>query len=231
LTLAWVILQGLFGKYTVTLKLYPAIVTLHLLGGLALLALLALQHESYCARPLELSPPTRRWAAAAVAALWLQIAFGGWVSSNYAVLACTGFPRCNGAWWPPMDFADGFTLLRELGESGSGVLLSFDALVAIHFVHRWFAVAAVGALGVLAVALWKEPSASARRFGAAIGALVVLQVLSGLSNIVLGWPLAAALGHSGGAAALVMGTTMLLARSASAWVHGTRGVGRVGAAA
>ena len=86
-TLAWVIVQGLFGRYTVTLKLYPAIVTLHLLGGLFLLGLLAVQHEAYRSRPAALAPGLRRAALLAMTLLVLQIAIGGWVSTNYAVLA------------------------------------------------------------------------------------------------------------------------------------------------
>lgn len=213
LTLAWVIVQGLFGKYTVTLKLYPAIVTLHLLGGLALLALLAVQHEAFRQRPLVLPAGLRRGAWLALLVLGLQIALGGWVSTNYAVLACTGFPQCNGQWWPAMDAGHGFTLLRELGMAGHGGLLPFEALVAIHMAHRLFALAATVVLGTLAWRLWRADAAVARRFGAALAALLLAQLLSGLSNVVLGWPLAAALAHSGGAAALVLVLALLLART------------------
>ncbi|HSQ73809.1 MAG TPA: COX15/CtaA family protein, partial [Rubrivivax sp.] len=100
LTLVWVVVQGLFGKYTVTLKLYPLVVTLHLLGGLLLLALLAAQHAAFRQRPLPLAAGLRRGAWAVLGLLTVQVALGGWVSSNYAVLACTGFPQCNGVWWP-----------------------------------------------------------------------------------------------------------------------------------
>jgi len=214
LTLVWVIVQGLFGKYTVTLKLYPAIVTLHLLGGLTLLALLAVQHTRFQGRTLALQPATRRLALAAAAVLAVQIASGGWVSTNYAVLACTGFPQCSGEWWPAMDFEHGFTLLRELGRTGQGGYLTLDALRAIHMVHRLCAVLATLALAWLAWRLWRE--STARRYGAALAGLLLLQLASGLSNVVLGWPLTAALGHSAGAAALVLLLTFVLACS-SAW--------------
>ena len=214
LTLVWVIVQGLFGKYTVTLKLYPAIVTLHLLGGLVLLALLAMQHAAWRARPLTLPAGLRRAAFFCGGLLVVQIALGGWVSSNYAVLACTGFPQCNGTWWPEMDAAQGFTLLRELGQADHGGALTFDALVAIHMAHRVFAVVVALALGALALALWRAPDPTVRRFGGALALLLLAQLLSGLSNVVLGWPLAAALAHSAGAAALVLCLTLLLARSA-----------------
>ena len=214
LTLAWVIVQGLFGKYTVTLKLYPAVVTLHLLGGLALLVLLAWQHEAFARRPLALAAPLRRGLWVATAVLVMQVALGGWVSTNYAVLACSGFPQCNGQWWPAMDFAGGFTLLRHLGAAGDGGALTFDALVAIQMAHRLFAVIATAVLSWLAWRLWTSSALSLRRFGAGLAALLALQLVSGLSNVVLGWPLAAALGHSAGAAALVLLLALLLARTA-----------------
>ena len=217
LTLVWVVVQGLFGKYTVTLKLYPLVVTLHLLGGLALLAMLALQHEAFRRRPLALAAGLRRGAWIVLALLGLQIALGGWVSSNYAVLACTGFPQCNGAWWPAMDFGHGFTLLRALGEGAGGSGLTFEALVAVHMMHRLFALLALAALSWLAWRLWRAPQAAARRFGAGLAALTVAQLASGLSNVVLGWPLVAALGHSAGAAGLLLLMTLLLARSAPRW--------------
>jgi cytochrome c oxidase assembly protein subunit 15 len=202
-TLVWVIVQGLFGKYTVTFKLYPAIVTLHLLGGMVLLMLLVAQHESFVDRRWSTGSPSRRAVGAVLGLVLVQIALGGWVSTNYAVLACRGFPDCNGQWWPAMDFAHAFTLLRELGRAGHGGLLPFEALVAIHMSHRLFALVAVAGLLWLLAQLWRAPQPAARRSAGWLAGLLLLQVGSGLSNVVLGWPLLAALLHSGGAAALV----------------------------
>jgi cytochrome c oxidase assembly protein subunit 15 len=211
-TLAWVIVQGLFGKYTVTLKLYPAVVTAHLLGGMFLLALLMVQHERHRGRRLDFSPALWRGLLAVTVLLWIQIALGGWVSTNYAVLACGGFPACNGQWWPPMNFSEGFTVLRELGRGAGGGFLTMEALVAIHMAHRLGALVLFAALGVLAAVFWRHPHAELRRGGRMLAGLALWQLLSGLSNVVLGWPLAAALAHSAGAAALVAVTTSLLAR-------------------
>ena len=212
-TLVWVILQGLFGKYTVTLKLYPAVVTLHLLGALVLLGLLVLQREFF----LDGQVPRVRVARAAVggvlALLVLQMALGGWVSSNYAVLACQGFPTCNGQWWPPMDAGHGFTLLRELGRAGHGGFLPFEALVAIHMAHRLVAVLAVAGATLLVLRLRREGSVPARRYARALLWLLMAQVASGLSNVVLDWPIVAALAHSAGAAALVGLLVSLWARA------------------
>ena len=210
LTLVWVIVQGLFGKYTVTLKLYPAIVTLHLLGGLVLLALLVRQQAQLAPRALPQAARLRRGLAVSLAVVFVQAALGGWVSTNYAVLACSGFPACNGLWWPEMTFSDGFTVLRHLGQDGQGELLTLPALVGIHFVHRAFALVVTAVLGWLAWRLWR---AGAAREGLVVAALLLAQVASGMSNVVLGWPLVAALAHTAGAAALVGWLTALLARS------------------
>ena len=221
LTLVWVIVQGLFGKYTVMLKLYPAIVTLHLVGGLVLLVLLAVQHGRLKAQPLALPPRLRRAGMVVAGLLALQIVLGGWVSSNYAVLACTGFPQCNGQWWPEMDASNGFTLLRGLGEAGTDGARTLAALVAVHMAHRLMALVAVTALLALALALWRARAAQASlaRFGLGLLLLVLAQVASGLSNVVLGWPLGAALGHSAGAAGLTLLMALLLTRSAPAAVN------------
>ena len=204
-TLAWVIGQGVFGALTVTWKLYPAIVTGHLLGGMGLLALLAVQAPARAGHAGE-PPRGRRDRIAlglAALALLLQIALGGWVSTNYAVLACTGFPQCNGQWWPAMDWGEGFTFARELGRRADGTPVAMTALVAIQWAHRLFAVAFVAAMGWLVARLWTR-GPTARHRAVIITILVVLQLATGLSNVVLGWPLLAALAHTAGAAALVV---------------------------
>jgi heme a synthase len=207
ITLAWVLVQGAFGALTVTLKLYPAIVTLHLLFGLGLLVLLALQAERLQPKPMAL-PLWGIWMAAG-ALLWLQIALGGWVSTNYAVLICRDFPTCQGQWWPSTDFEDGFRLMRQLGQDGEGGWLSVPALTAIHLTHRIGALFATGALLLLAWALHRSGQS---RWAGLFAGLLVWQLVSGISNVILGWPLVAALMHSAGAAALVIAWSVLGAR-------------------
>ncbi|MDE2299250.1 MAG: COX15/CtaA family protein [Burkholderiales bacterium] len=212
-TLLWVCLQGAFGALTVTMKLYPAIVTAHLLGGLVLLALLAVQGQLYQRAPLAL-PRGLHAAALALAVVGaLQIALGGWVSTNYAVLACTDFPTCQGHWWPSMDFDHGFTLLRGLGAGKDGGYLPFAALTAIHYVHRLGAYVVLAAMAWFAWRLRATGDAALRRWSLAVAGVGLWQLASGLSNVVLGWPLIGAVAHTAGAAALVVLLAMLITRA------------------
>ena len=212
-TLVWVCLQGAFGALTVTMKLFPAIVTMHLLGGMVLLALLRAQSVRYSqvqekTLPTVLSNANWRLLMAGFGLLWLQISLGGWVSTNYAVLACTDFPGCQGSLWPTMDFSQGFTLWRELGMGQDGGYISFQALTAIHYVHRLAAYVVFIVLMLLAFKLNKVPAL--RSQARWLVGLTFLQVATGLGNVVLGWPLLAAVGHTGGAAALVIVLTGLV---------------------
>jgi len=213
LTLVWICMQGAFGALTVTMRLYPAIVTLHLLAGYGLLALLAVQAEHYAPRPLALSAALRRGLLAVALLTVAQAALGGWVSSNYAVLACRDFPTCQGSWWPEMNAAAGFVVIRPLGESGGEGYLPFAALTAIHMAHRIGALVVLPALALLA---WRLRAAGAATRPWALGLLAIAawQAASGLGNVVLGWPLVAAVAHTGGAAALFIVLTLLIVRSA-----------------
>ena len=221
LTLFWVCLQGAFGALTVTMKLFPAIVTLHLLCGLMLLVLLRAQSARYAQEqgtlvPFVLSRAARTGVFVAFGLLWLQIALGGWVSTNYAVLACTDFPACQNSFWPAMDFKQGFTLWRELGAGHDGANISFQALTAIHYVHRLASYGVFVVLLALAVSLHRQPGL--RKQARWLGGLTLLQAATGLSNVVLGWPLVAAVMHTGGAAALVVVLTAIIFSSRSVTV-------------
>jgi len=196
LTLLWVCLQGAFGALTVTMKLFPAIVSLHLLLAMGLLVLLVVQAVRYEGwQSVPISGGLRRGLALAMTLLCLQIALGAWVSTNYAVLACSDFPTCQGLWWPDMNW-QGFHLWRELGHAPDGQPLPFAALASIHYIHRcmaWLVLAVVLAVG------WRlRLQPGLQRPALALLALSALQFLTGLSNVVLGWPLLAAVLHTGG---------------------------------
>lgn len=210
-SLVWVLVQGMFGALTVTMKLFPAIVTTHLMLALGLLMLLAWQAEAYAPKPLKASRALRVGMLLFTLLVLVQVALGGWVSTNYAVLACREFPTCQGQWWPPTDFEHGFTIWRELGRGAHGDWLPFEALTAIHLTHRVGALVVVVALLALAAALWRQGGES-RRWAWRLLAVGAWQVASGLSNVVLGWPLVAALAHTGGAAALLLICSLVLAR-------------------
>jgi cytochrome c oxidase assembly protein subunit 15 len=204
-----VCVQGAFGAWTVTLKLQPVIVTTHLLLGMTLLGLLALLAARQAAH-LSVAPQAAALRKPALVALMLlacQIALGGWVSTNYAALACSDFPLCHGVLLPPMDFANGFSLWRDLGKTSGGEFLPFPALTAIHLTHRTFAFV------VAAMLLWLGHRAlripGMERSGRWLLLALGVQLASGISTIFLQWPLALAVLHNGGAAALLATLVMV----------------------
>jgi len=223
-TAVWVCIQGGFGALTVTMKLFPAIVTLHLLGGYVLLGLLAVQasllgqrqkQAPFIALPASLST----WVVLALLLLTLQAASGAWVSTNYAVLACTEFPKCQGSWWPQMDFEHAFEIWRPLGYLKDGSHISFQGLTAIHFAHRLLAFVTISLLGALAWRVYTIPSL--RQHGQLLAGLLALQFATGLSNVVLGWPLLAAVLHTGGGGAMVVVLVRLLVASRNTYIPTT----------
>lgn len=192
-----IVLQAALGMWTVTLLLKPAIVTLHLLGGMATWALLVLLWHR---RERPAAPRLSTFGRVALAVVFLQIGLGGWVSSNYAALACNQFPSCRaGLWWPATDFGHGFTLLRELGTTAGGEALSLAALTAIHLGHRGGALLVLLVVGAYALRCRQD---APRRGNLILGALA-LQLALGIANVWLQLPLALAVLHNLGAAGLV----------------------------
>jgi cytochrome c oxidase assembly protein subunit 15 len=210
-----VAVQGAFGALTVTMKLQPVIVTTHLLLGMTLFAMLAWAgaRQDEVLTPLA---PTHdvadlrqvgMLALSSALVLFVQITLGGWVSTNYATLACTDFPLCAGRLVPPMDFEHGFTLWRELGKTAAGHYLPFSALTAIHWVHRNFAFLVVLVLGATAWRAWAH--AALRPTARLIAIVVAVQAATGVATVFLNFPLAIAVLHNAGAALLVLLVTML----------------------
>jgi cytochrome c oxidase assembly protein subunit 15 len=213
--LLWVCVQGAFGAWTVTLKLQPVIVTIHLLLGISLLALLVWHAMRQSAQsPVGAVPPSLRLLAAiALALAFVQIALGGWVSTNYAALACGGLPLCQGSLLPQMDLEHGFMLWRQLGMTTTGDYLPFGALVAVHWVHRAFALIVVAVVGVTA---WRASKvAGCERPGRYLLLLLGLQFCSGLATVAFNWPLLLAVLHNAGAALLIALLTVLNFRLAT----------------
>ena len=262
--LVWVCVQGAFGAFTVTMKLFPAIVSMHLMGAITLLMMLVFfisaqrglikvrselkngrtltDVNSRISSPLNqnstahaeridqmtnllggLAPLSSRTSTKFIAKLFgfavvlvlCQILLGGWVSTNYAVTACSTFPMCQNSWWPDMDFAHGFEIWRPLGLTSSGENLSFSALTAIHYAHRLFAYFIIAFIGWLGWRLSRE--GKFKNFGYMIWGVIALQVITGISNAIFQWPLLSAVMHTGGAASLViiLFTGFLMAREST----------------
>jgi cytochrome c oxidase assembly protein subunit 15 len=215
--LPWVIVvllvfQALLGMWTVTLLLKPLIVTLHLLGGLATLALLwwlALPPERRELKAAE--RPVRRLAIVGFLVLIVQISLGGWTSTNYAAAACPDFPTCQDSYWPDMDFRNGFVLWRGLGIDYEGGVLDAPARVAIHYTHRLgaYLTALVLALVVFGT-LRRAQTGAARAAAAAVAIAVIVQISIGMNLIWKGWPLSLGTAHNAGAVFLVLATVALL---------------------
>ena len=204
--LAMVLLQATLGAWTVTMLLKPAIVTAHLLGGMAILALLTwIAMPQFFPTKGPAPAKLRRSASLALAVLIVQIALGGWVSSNYAALACPDVPLCLGQLVPAMDFGNAFHVVRELGQTPEGELLSREALTAIHWSHRVFALVAAA---VIAWAAFRAFQAS-RPLALLVAALLVLQFSLGVANVLVSRPLELAAAHNAGAAALLIALVVL----------------------
>ncbi|MFI4869479.1 MAG: heme A synthase [Steroidobacterales bacterium] len=216
---AIVILQGLLGMLTVTWQLKPLIVSLHLLFGFTTLSLLwwlvltlGLRRGGAWGRAIAVHgaglAAARRLALVALVALVLQIALGGWTSSNYAAIACPDLPTCQGSWWPQADFRSAYVLWRGLGIDYEGGVLDNPARVAIHLSHRLGAAAVSLVLLMAALAALRlrgRPAAA----GGVLLAVLALQLTIGVSMVLGGFPLWLATAHNAGAALLLLATLAL----------------------
>ncbi len=198
-----VIVQGLFGMWTVTLKLLPQIVTLHLIGGFTVLSLLFLlilllrpaKYISSNKKPINLA----MWV---LILLSVQIALGGWTSSNYAGLACTDFPTCDGHLLPPLDLEAAFHITEFSDRNYEGGLLEAETRVTIQYTHRVAALIVFSFLLILFVRLRKI--AELRGHAVMLLSFTLLQVSLGITTAVMMLPLPVALAHNTGAALLLL---------------------------
>jgi len=206
---ALVTVQALFGMWTVTLKLWPQVVTVHLLGGFAtltLLWLLTLRLSNWGdagAGSSARSTGMRLLTRLGFFLLVLQIALGGWLSANYAALACPDLPTCQAQWWPEMDFRAGFNLLQDVGPNYLGGLLHNSARMAVHVTHRLGALVVTAILLLLALNLFRH-SGVARKLAGLLLVVLTLQLSLGVGNILLQLPLPVAVAHNGVAALLLL---------------------------
>lgn len=210
LLLLLVIFQAMLGMWTVTLLLKPVVVTSHLLGGMATLALLvwiAHRHWGQLTGPVSRHSNLRFWVRGAIVILFAQIFLGGWTSSNYAALACTDFPTCHGVWVPEMNFSSAFHLFRDLGQTASGEALKLPAYNAIQWLHRIGALVVLVYVGLLALKMLAY--AQTRKIAIIMLVLLVVQIGLGIANLVLHLPLVLAVAHNLGAALLLISVVVL----------------------
>jgi len=209
--LAFIILQGLFGMWTVTLLLWPQVVTAHLLGGFTTLSLLWLmvqrlgefrwRVESSVMQAMSSLKPLVVFALIVVI---VQIALGGWTSANYAALACADLPTCHNEWWPEMDVKQGFNIFQHIGPNYLGGQLDNTARTAIHFSHRLGAIFTTLTLLVLVTRLWLSGYTGAKRMAVIMGGVLFTQVCLGVSNVLFALPLAVAVAHNAVGALLLL---------------------------
>lgn len=209
-----VVFQGLLGMWTVTLLLKPAIVLLHLLGGMTILSLLywlSLRQGGVPISRFEGSKDgleTFAWIGLIV--LIIQIYLGGWTSTNYAALICPDFPMCQASWWPTMDFKEGFRFWREVGVDYEGGILNGDARTAIHYTHRIGALITALVLGTLAIKSIRHSRVEVRNAGILLLVVLIAQLSLGIANIYMSLPLSIAVAHNGVAALLLLSLLTLI---------------------
>ena len=208
----FILLQAAFGMWTVTLKLWPQIVTSHLLGGFTMLSLLWLltlrldnQPWRVADRDLARIAALRGWVVVGLLVVIAQISLGGWTTSNYAAVACTDFPTCHGQWLPEMDFAHGFNIFQHIGPNYLGGTMENAGRVAIHYSHRIGALVTALYLIVLAWRLFATRLAQPRTLAWVMLALLALQIALGIGNVVLHFPISVAVAHN------LTGAVLLLA--------------------
>lgn len=204
---AFIILQGAFGMWTVTLKLWPQVVTAHLLGGftmISLLWLLALRLGNYRLNEHPDHSSLKPLAVVAFLVVFGQIALGGWTTSNYAAVACPDFPTCQNQWLPPMDFDEGFNLTQTIGPNYLGGTMDNDARVAIHFSHRIGAIVTTIVVLLLALRLWRSHDSGMRSMAVPVATVLIAQLALGISNIVFHFPLLSTVSHNAVGALLLM---------------------------
>ncbi len=217
---AFILVQGAFGAWTVTLKLWPQVVALHLLGGFTTLTLLTLLTLRLWGRRSERQPlripgvaRLKPWLYGGIALVVMQIALGAWTAANYAAVACTDLPTCQGQWWPEMDFAHGFDLTQSVGPNYLGGQLAAEGRVAIHVSHRIGALVVLVYLVALLAALWRYSDQARLRGAIALAAAALVgQILLGLGNVLFNVPLAVAVAHNAMGAGLLLSLVHLMWR-------------------
>ncbi len=204
-----VIFQGMLGMWTVTMKLNPAVVMSHLLGGMTTFSLLstwALINQNKV-RSFNISANdsanNRRSAAIALIFVVLQIALGAWTSANYAAQVCVDLPICQGDWWQNLRPVEAFKLWGHGADNYEFGVKSLEARSTIHITHRLWALFTMMAVFWASWKLITSGSPMIKSLGKILLVLVLLQFALGVSNVFFHLPLAIAVAHNGGGALLL----------------------------
>ncbi|ABL01835.1 cytochrome oxidase assembly [Candidatus Ruthia magnifica str. Cm (Calyptogena magnifica)] len=193
----FVILQGVFGIWTVTLLVHPVIVTLHLMGGFVTTTLLIWMLLNQSKPPAIYQHTLKKHKfilLITLGALSLQIALGGWTSTNYAALSCGEyFPKCLNVWWPDMDFSGAlywgpFEINYEYG------ILENPARSAIQMIHRIGAL--ITTIFILLLIYLFRNYTHLRSNLILITILLTIQITLGIFNVVLLLPIIIAVLHN-----------------------------------
>lgn len=211
-----VIFQAALGMWTVTLNLLPLIVLAHLLGGFALLCLLALLRAEIAWDGRQLNTELKKsgseprlstlagFGYGVLLVLIAQIALGGWTSTNYAAAVCNQLPFCEAGWYEHFSLAQVFHLPMGHATYEYGVL-PYEARMSIHVLHRIGAIVTLLVFGTFLVLCWQRAQTLAmRRLIFAMSFLLLLQLTLGLINIIALVPLWNAVAHNLVAANLLM---------------------------
>jgi cytochrome c oxidase assembly protein subunit 15 len=204
-----VIFQAALGMWTVTLKLMPIVVMGHLLGGfttLCLLFLLFLRLKQYRINTSDFSiKKYSQFSLLGVVLLTVQIALGGWTSSNYAALSCVELPICQAGWQEQMNFENSFDLIPPKRDSYEFGHLTHDERVTVHVVHRFGAIVITLYLTWLLLNIYvKSQTLIFKRVVLVVALTLIIQVCLGVSNIWFSLPLSVAVGHNLVAACLML---------------------------
>lgn len=209
LLLGLVMFQGALGMWTVTLNLLPVVVMGHLLGGFTVLSCLTLLFLRLSPNNLSLAAQSEqlqhfsKFAFIGIAIVITQIALGGWVSANYAALACTEFPICEAGWQNKLDFSGAFSVPEadnyEFGKHDYGQRMT------MHIIHRLGALVTFAYIAWLSITLYRSANSSyMKNRSLLLGGVLVLQVGLGISNVIYSLPLPVAVLHNAVAACLLV---------------------------
>lgn len=220
-----VIFQALLGMWTVTLQLLPVVVMAHLLGGILIFAgLCCLRWQLGIAgyNTSTLTSTGHFWVGLGTLILFLQIALGGWVSANYAGIACVGFPTCNGEWLLPLQFSKGFNLFLPVGANYQGGVLDHTLRASIQWIHRIGALVTAAYIAGLCSWILACSRVKAMRLLAILAMMLLgLQCFLGIMNVIYLLPLWVAVAHNGVAAMLFATMVSLFYVSKKRPIHAT----------